>query len=110
MGVVTHLRRRWLVDARFSVCQKGWIRLRLLMGNFLHRRVYVKSGHQVDRDFFLDKRVRVPGLCIKVMHTANRNYSTKFTSYNIDQTEVSRSATKCRYNYDGGGHDQSRMP
>ena len=35
------------------------------------------------------------------MHTAIRNYSTKLTSYNIDQTEVSRSATKSRYNYDG---------
>jgi len=60
--------------------------------------------------FFLDKGARIPGLCIKLMHTAIRNYSSNLTSYNIDQTEVSRSATKSRYNYDGGGHDQSRMP
>ena len=50
MGIITHLRRSWLVDACFGVCQKGWIRLWLLMGSLLHGHVYVKADHQIDRD------------------------------------------------------------
>jgi len=48
LGIITHLRRWWLVDTRFGVRQKGGIWQWLLVWSLLHRHEYEKADHEID--------------------------------------------------------------